>query len=228
MERHMDELLSSLKLRLLKMCSLTESMIGDAVRLLVDRDERVMQLIDQNEEQVNRMQVEIDEMCLTLIALHQPAGGDLRFIMGVAKTNAEVERLADQAVNIAQKAVRLLKDQPFKPFVVIPQMAIIATGMVKDSLHAYVNRDVVKAHEVLRRDDELDNLKRQVCEEVIDLMRANPAAVHWGLDVVLVAHNLERIGDHATNIAENAIFVAEGRDVRHHMEDHAAPAGSAS
>jgi phosphate transport system protein len=212
-----------LKLRLLKMCSLTESMIGDAVRLLVDRDERVMELIMHNEDQVNRMQVEIDEMCLTLIALHQPAAGDLRFIMGVAKTNAEVERLADQAVNIAQKAVRLLKEPTLKPFVIIPQMAIIATGMVKDSLHAYVNRDVAKAHEVLRRDDELDNLKRVVCEEVLGLMRANPASVNWGLDVVLVAHNLERIGDHATNIAENAIFVAEGRDVRHHFEDNAQP-----
>jgi len=223
MDRHMDELLSSLKLRLLKMCSLTETMIGDAVRMLVDRDERVMALIAHNEDQVNRMQVEIDEMCLTLIALHQPAAGDLRFIMGATKTNAEVERLADQAVNIAQMAMRLLKEAPLKPFVIIPQMAILATGMVKDSLHAYVNRDVTRAHDVLKRDDQLDDLKRRVCQEVLELMRGNPAAADWSLDVVLVAHNLERIGDHATNIAENAIFVAEGRDVRHHFDDSPPP-----
>ena len=225
MERHMDELLSSLKLQLLKMSALTESMIADAIRLLVERDERMMALIEQNEAQVNRMQVEIDEMCLNLIALHQPAAGDLRFILGVTKTNSELERLADQAVNIGQKAVRLLKDPPLKPFVIIPQMALIASGMVKDSLHAYVNRDPVKARDVLKRDDELDNLKREIREEVLELIRGNSAAAGWGMDVVLVAHNLERIGDHATNIAENAIFVAEGRDVRHHMDEKAAPAG---
>ena len=225
MERHMDELLSSLKLQLLKMSALTESMIADAIRLLVERDERMMALIEQNEAQVNRMQVEIGETCLNLIALHQPAAGDLRFIVGVSKTNSELERLADQAMNIGQKAVRLLKDPPLKPFVIIPQMALIASGMVKDSLHAYVNRDPVKARDVLKRDDELDNLKREIREEVLELIRGNSAAAGWGMDVVLVAHNLERIGDHATNIAENAIFVAEGRDVRHHMDEKAAPAG---
>jgi phosphate transport system protein len=228
MERHLDELLSSLKLLLVKMSALTEIMIADAIRMLVARDASMAAAVDRNEEQVNMLQVEIDEMCLTLIALHQPAAGDLRFILGAAKTNAELERLADQAVNICEKAEHLLTEEPIKPFDILPRMAMIASGMVKDSLHAFVNRDVAKARDVLKRDDELDDLKREITEELVQIMQRDNSTVARALDLTLVARNLERIGDHATNIAENTIFVAEGRDVRHHREERAAAASAQS
>lgn len=217
MERHFDEQLQTLKLHLTKMSALAETMIADAVKALVERNESVIPLIHEREAQVNHLQIEIDEMCLTLIALHQPAAGDLRFILGAAKTNAELERLADQAVNICDKAEQLLKEPPLKPFVIIPEMATIARGMVRDSLHAFVNRDVDKAREVLLRDDELDERKSRITVELSDFMARESSTVSRALALVLIARNLERIGDHATNIAENTIFVVEGRDIRHHI-----------
>jgi phosphate transport system protein len=219
MERHFDEQLDALKLQLTKMSALAETMIADAVRVLVDRDEAAAATVYAHEEQVNRMQVAIDEMCLTLIALHQPAARDLRFILGAVKTNSDLERLADQAVNICNKAERLLREPPLRPFVILPRMAEIARGMLKDSLHAYVSLDLERAQKVLLRDDEVDQLKAQITTEMTDLMARDPATVRRAVDILLVARNLERIGDHATNIAENAIFVAEGRDVRHHFEE---------
>ena len=216
MERHFDEQLQALKLQLMKMSALAESMIGDAVKALVERDESVFPFIMQREQQVNRLQIEIDEMCLTLIALHQPAAGDLRFIMGAAKTNADLERLADQAVNISDKAQDLIKQPPLRPFVIIPEMATIARGMVRDSLHAFVNRDVDKARDVLARDDQLDERKARITVELSEYMARESSTVSRALALILISRNLERIGDHATNIAENTIFVVEGRDIRHH------------
>lgn len=216
MERHFDEQLQALKYQLMKMSALAESMIGDAVKALVERDESVFPIIMQRETQVNRLQIEIDEMCLTLIALHQPAAGDLRFIMGAAKTNADLERLADQAVNISDKAADLVKQPPLRPFVIIPEMATIARGMVRDSLHAFVNRDVDRARDVLGRDDQLDERKSRITVELSEFMAKESATVSRALALILISRNLERIGDHATNIAENTIFVVEGRDIRHH------------
>jgi phosphate transport system protein len=216
MERHFDEQLQALKYQLMKMSALAESMIGDAVKALVERDESVLPVILQRETQVNRLQIEIDEMCLTLIALHQPAAGDLRFIMGAAKTNADLERLADQAVNISDKAADLVKQPPLRPFVIIPEMATIARGMVRDSLHAFVNRDVNKARDVLVRDDQLDERKARITVELSEFMAKESSTVSRALALILISRNLERIGDHATNIAENTIFVVEGRDIRHH------------
>jgi phosphate transport system protein len=220
MERHFDEQLQGLKLHLMKMSALAETMIGDAVKALVQRDASVIPLVYEREAQVNRMQIEIDEMCLTLIALHQPAAGDLRFIMGAAKTNADLERLADQAVNICNKAERLLREPPLKPFVIIPEMARVAREMLRDSLHAFVNRDVNTARDVLLRDDQVDRMKAEITVEMAAFMTQEPSAVTRALDLILIARNLERIGDHATNIAENTIFVVEGRDIRHHEAAH--------
>jgi phosphate transport system protein len=215
MERHFHEQLTTLKHQLIKMCATAETMIGEAIRVLVERQADLLPVIRQHEAEVNRMQVEIDEACFTLIALHQPTASDLRFILGAAKTNTDLERLADQAVNISQKAEHLMKHDPLKPFVIIPKMTAIARGMVKDSLHAYVDRQPEQAREVIARDEQLNNLKRQIVTEMSDFMAKDPATVPYALDIVVVAHNLERIGDHAKNIAENAIFVVEGRDIRH-------------
>jgi phosphate transport system protein len=220
MERHFDEQLATLKHQLVKMSALAEIMIGDAVRALVERDPQALVGLDAREEQVNRFQVDIDEACLTLIALHQPAAGDLRFILGAAKTNSDLERLADQAINIADKTRRLITQPALKPLVLIPRMADIARGMVTDSLHAFVNRDVFLARAVLLRDDQVDALKAEVTAEMLRLMTADPAIIERAMGLILIARNLERIGDHATNIAENTIFVVEGRDVRHQGDGH--------
>ena len=218
MERHLDEELAALKHKLLRMSALAEAMIADAVDALVNKNAAVLPSIATREDQVNRLQVEIDETCLTLIALHQPAAFDLRFILGAAKTNADLERLADQAVNISDKARHILNEPPIKPFVVIPKMAALARSMLTDSLHAYVNLDAAQARSVLERDDQLDKMKAEVTEELMAAMHADTSRIKYALSLILVARNLERIGDHATNIAENAIFVLEGRDIRHHLD----------
>jgi phosphate transport system protein len=218
MERHFDENLQALKYQLMKMSALAEVMIADAIKAVVDRNEEVIPAVYEREEQVNLMQVEIDETCVTQIALHQPAAGDLRFIMGAVKANADLERLADEALNIVQRAKTLLKEPPLKPFEIIPEMAMIARGMVRDSLHAFVNRNAYLAREVLLRDDRLDDLKDAISAELTDCMTRDSAAVSRALNLLLVSRYLERIGDHATNIAEISIFVVEGRDVRHHAD----------
>jgi phosphate transport system protein len=218
MERHFDEELSELKQRLLRMCGLAETMIGDAIEALVQRNAAAIPRVEQHENAVNRLQVEIDEACFTLIALHQPTASDLRFILGAAKTNTDLERLADQAVNISNKAGRLLQHEPIKSFVIIPQMTALARAMVRDSLHAYVSRQPDKAREVIQRDAQMNALKRQITTEMLAAMQQDATVTPYALDIVLVAHNLERIGDHAKNIAENAIFVIEGKDIRHGTE----------
>lgn len=221
MERRMDELLDGLKRQLLRMSALAESMIGSALRLLVERNEAFAQTIQKQEHEVNLLQVEIDETCLNIIALHQPTAGDLRFILGAAKTNSDLERLADQAVNVCQKGMHLLQQPPGGTLEIIPRMGTLAAQMVKDALHAYVTRNPERAREVLTRDDELDEMKRVVTASLVQVMRSDSSQVERCLDLVLIARNLERIGDHATNIAENAIFVVEGRDVRHYHDEKA-------
>ena len=218
MIRHFDEQLQGLKSHLMKMSALAEVMIADAVKSVVERDEHAIQPVYEREELVNRMQIEIDEICLTLTALHQPAAGDLRFIMGAIKTNSDLERLADEAVNIAQKAEHLLKTPQLKPFEIIPEMAAIARGMVRDSLRAFVNRNVDLAREVLLRDDQLDGLKEKMAEVMTVYMTQDPSSVSRALDLLLISRYLERIGDHATNIAEVTIFVVDGVDIRHHSD----------
>jgi len=223
MERHFDEQLNQLKNHLVRMCATAETMIHDAIRALVSRDAAHLTSIAQYESEVNGMQLAIDETCFTLIALHQPAAADLRFILGAAKTCTELERLADLAVNIAEKTEHLLREPELTPFVIIPRMSAIATGMVKDSLHAYVNRDTGRAFSIFKQDDELDDLCQEMIDKMGEFMMAEPAGVPRALDLILIARHLERIGDHATNIAENAIFVADGRDVRHHHVEIAPP-----
>ena len=218
MERHFDEELAELKHMLVKMAGTAEQMFNDAVLMLVQRDESVRDAVNRHEHEVNQMQCEVDDRCTRLIALHQPTASDLRFILGSIRTNADIERLADEAVNIMHKAERLLEEPPVTQFVVIPEMAAIAAGMVKDSIHAYVNGAVDEAREVILRDAQINELKKQATARMVDLMTTDPGAVSRALDITLLTRNIERIGDHAKNIAENAIYVAEGRDVRHRRD----------
>lgn len=217
MERHFDEQLTVLKHTLIKMSALSETMISDAIRVLRDCDKSAIPPIREHEEQVNLLQIEIDEVCLRLIALYQPTAGDLRFILGAVKTNSDLERMADLAINICDKAERLLEEPPPGRLAAsLSEMAALASLMVKESLHAYVNRAVEQARAVLLRDDQLDDMNRRITNDMLALMQKDAGVIKQALDLLLVARNLERIGDHATNIAENTIFVVKGLDVRHH------------
>jgi len=223
MERHFDEELAHVKHLLLRMGALTEAMLDAAMQALVRNDRSLLDPIFTQEAQVNRLQIDLDEMCLRLIALHQPTASDLRFLLAVSKINTELERLGDEAVNIAETVTQLLAEPPLKPFEIIPQMVEIANGMVKDSLHAFVSLDTERARRVLIRDDKVDHLRDQVIAELLSYMRKDSSAIGRGMDLIIVAKKLERIADHATNIAEDVIFVAEGKDVRHHAGEKLDP-----
>jgi phosphate transport system protein len=219
MERHFDEQLTVLKHTLIKMSALSETMISDAIRVLCERDPATVPHIREHEEEVNKLQIEIDGICLRLIALYQPTAGDLRFILGAVKTNGDLERMADLAINICDKAEQLLEEPPLGPLATsLPDMAALASQMVKESLHAYVSRAADRARTVLLRDDQLDDMNRRITSDLLTLMQKDSSMIKRALNLLLIARNLERIGDHATNIAENAIFVVNGRDVRHHHE----------
>jgi phosphate transport system protein len=219
MERHFDTELTQLKQQLLKMGGLAETMVDDAVKSLVERDASQLDQIYEREKEVNALQVSIDETCLKLTALYQPTAGDLRFLLGTSKINTELERLGDQAINICDVVKKLLQEPQLKPLIDIPKMVSIATDMVRDSLNAFVERNVDKAKAVLMQDDQLDDLKEKIVDELTDYMSKDSGSVSRAVQLICVARNLERIGDHATNIAEDVIFVVQGKDIRHHAQD---------
>ncbi|MBI3288236.1 MAG: phosphate signaling complex protein PhoU [Elusimicrobia bacterium] len=217
MKRHFDTDLDGLRGRLLRMGSLCEEMVQYAVKLVVERDERHLVPVQDWERQVNALHIEIDEVCLRLIALHQPAAGDLRLIAAALKINSDLERVGDQAVNIAETGVYLLKEPKIK-LGDIPRMVEVAAGMLKDALDAFARGDVELARDVIRRDDEEDRLKSQTFNELVHLMQRDASAIQRGMDIILIARNLERIADHATNVAEDVIFMVLGKDIRHSAE----------
>ncbi|MCX5777429.1 MAG: phosphate signaling complex protein PhoU [Candidatus Firestonebacteria bacterium] len=219
MNRHFDEELGELKERLLYMASLVESMINYSIKSLVERKEDLIKEVYNHEDEVNKIQVEIDDKCLKLIALHQPTATDLRFITSAMKINAELERMGDQAENIADASVKLLKEPPLKPLIDTPKMADIVKKMVKDSLDCFVKKDIELAKRVLATDDEVDDLKDQIFRELLTYMLADPKNISRALELILISRHLERIGDHATNIAEDVIFLVAGKDVRHHINE---------
>lgn len=219
MERHFDQDLQILKERLLHMGSLTETMIHLAIKGLVDRSEALAEEVYRHEREVNKLHIEVDDRCLKTIALHQPAAGDLRFITAAMKINSDLERIGDQAVNVTETTHYLLQEPQLKPLIDVPRMAEISARMLKDALDAFVNKDENLARSVLVRDDEVDELKDQVFRELLTYMLQDPSAVKRALALILVSRNLERIADHATNIAEDVIFMVLGKDIRHHAEE---------
>ena len=221
MKRHFDTDLDDLRGRLLRMGSLCEEMVHYAVKVVVERDERYVGDVQAWERQVNALHIEIDEVCLRLIALHQPAAGDLRLLAAAIKINSDLERVGDQAVNIAETGVYLCKEPKIK-LGDIPRMVEVAAGMLKDSLDAFARGDVELAREVIKRDDEEDRLKSQTFNELVHLMQRDASAIQRGMDIILIARNLERIADHATNVAEDVIFMVLGKDIRHPAEQAAA------
>lgn len=217
MKRHFDTDLDDLRGRLLRMGSLCEEMVQYAVKVIVQRDEKHLAHVEACERQVNALHIEIDDVCLRLIALHQPAAGDLRLLAAALKINSDLERVGDQAVNIAETGVYLCKEPAMK-LGDIPRMVEVAAGMLKDALDAFSRGDVELARDVIRRDDEEDRLKSQTFNELVTLMQRDASAIQRGMDIILIARNLERIADHATNVAEDVIFMVLGKDIRHSVE----------
>jgi phosphate transport system protein len=220
MERHhFEEELQSLKNRLLTMGALVEERVHQAVRALIDRQLEEAEQVIRSDQDVNALQIEIDDRCLKLLALQQPIATDLRLITAAMKINADLERIGDQAVNIAENVIKLLPQAPLKPLIDIPRMAELAEKMTRDALDAFVRKDPELARNVLQRDDEVDNLKDQVFRELLTYMMADPGTIQRALALILISRNLERIADHATNIAEDVIFLVEAKDVRHHHQE---------
>jgi len=217
--RHFEEELEALQNRLLEMGGLAEERVRAAVQGLVTREPMTIDQVQRGDEPINRLHIEIDERCFRLLALHQPMAGDLRGIVAAVKINSDLERVGDLAVNIAEAAARAVTHPPVKRLIDIPRMAEVAQAMLRDALDAYVRRDTVLARAVLNADDELDALKTQVFRELLTYMLQDPATVEPSLDLILISRHLERIGDHATNVAEDVIFMVSALDVRHHAAD---------
>ena len=216
---HFEDDLRALKNRLLSMGALVEERARQAVQALMERRMELAEQVIAGDQEVNDLQIEIDDRCLKLLALQQPMASDLRLITAAMKINADLERIGDQAVNIAENAAQLLAHPPLKPWLDLPRMAEIAQQMTRDALGAFVRRDPALARSVLERDDEVDQLKDQNFRVLLTYMMADPGTIERALALILVARNLERIADHATNIAEDVIFLVEAKDVRHHHEE---------
>ena len=216
--RHFQEELEQLKRRLLEMGGLAEEQVRVAIKALVDRDETLIERGITGDGPVNAMHIEIDDRCFTLLALFQPMAADLRAIVAAVKINTDLERVGDLAVNIAEAAERYIERPPVKKLIDIPRMAGIAQRMLRDALDAFVRRDVDLAQHVLDEDDTLDELKTQIFRELLTYMLQDPTTIEPALDLILISRHLERIGDHATNIAEDVIFIVSARDVRHHAD----------
>ncbi len=214
--RHFQEELEHLKTRLLEMGGLAEDRVRAAVESLVSRDIGMVDEVLAGDGPINQLHIEIDSRCFTLLALHQPMAVDLRAIVAAVKINTDLERVGDLAINIAEATTRYLKHPPVKELIDIPRMASIAQTMLRDALDAYVRRDADMAQAVLNEDDALDALKTQVFRELLTYMLSDPSKIEPALDLILISRHLERIGDHATNVAEDVIFMVTARDVRHH------------
>ncbi len=221
--RHFIQELNELQVRLLEMGGVVEAAVRQSVTALIERDEGAAQAVLRNEARVNQMEIENDEFAVRLLALHQPMASDLRFLTAAIKINSDLERIGDLAVNIVERTLSLASQAPIYPLIDIPQLASLTESMVRRSLDAFVNRDGELARSVLLADDAVDDLRDSIYSELIRFMETDPSTISRALNLMFVARNLERIADHATNIAEDVVFLVQGIDVRHHAEEkHAA------
>ncbi|HYA49288.1 MAG TPA: phosphate signaling complex protein PhoU [Burkholderiales bacterium] len=218
-ERPFDEELKDLKEKLLEMASRAEEQIGLAVRSLKDRERAMACQVLEKEEDINRLDIEIDAMVMRMLALRQPMAADLRFITSAMKISSDLERIGDLAVNIAERTLELLKFPQLKPLIDIPRMAETAQGMVRDALNAFISGDADLARDVCQRDDQVDQLNQQIFRELLTFMMEDPETITRAVDLLLVGRHLERIADHATNIGEDVIYMVKGKTIKHHIEE---------
>jgi phosphate transport system protein len=222
LERHFDQDLEALKDQLLRMGGRAEAIVQKSVEALKRRDKALANEVFADDHAIDRMEIEIDERCVSLLALRQPMAKDLRFITAALKISNDLERVGDHAVNIAGSATRLSDQPPLKPLVDIPRMADMAAAMLRESLDAFVRRDAATARRLVRRDDAVDDLNHQLFRELISFMIEDPTSITRAMELVLVARNLERVADLATNVAEEVVFIAEARIIKHHAEEQKA------
>ena len=215
MSRHFHEELEALKQTLLAMGGLVEDQMRRAMQALVDRDDALASEVIERDRQVNAYDIEVDAQCVELLALHQPAAGDLRFITTAMKIVTDLERIGDQAVNIAQRVIELNREPQLKPYIDLPRMAERAQAMVKESLDAFVARDTELARRVRAEDDEVDALKEQIFRELLTFMMEDPRSIPRAIRLILISRCMERVADHATNIAEMVIYMVKGKSIRH-------------
>ena len=214
-DKRYEEELKRLREEILYMGGLVEDQIQKAVKTLVDRDSDLAQVIIERDHEVNRLDVEIDDICIKLLALHQPAGRDLRFITTGLKITTDLERIGDMAVNICERALELNQEPQLKPYIDIPRMARVSQRMIRESLDAFVREDTDLALKVCKDDDEVDQLNAQIFRETLTFMLENAQTISRATKIASVSKYLERIADHATNIAEMVIFMVKGKSIRH-------------
>ena len=225
MERHLDAELDDLKKKLLLMGGSVESQLQEALQALTERDsERAIRVVE-NDLHVNKLDVDIDETCLRLLALHQPTASDLRLITTAMKVSAELERMSDLAENIAERAIELNKEPQLKPYIDIPRMADWTIQMVKECLDAFVNRDPELARKVCRDDDFVDDLTEQLFRELVSFMLEDPRTITRAIRLTFIGKYFERIADHATNISELVVYMVEGKIIRHLSLDYSGEDG---
>lgn len=215
MERHFHTELRQLKDQILAMGGYVERAIEEATQALIRREPERFAKVMEAETKINQAHIDVDEHCFSLLARQAPLAADLRLILALLKINTDLERMGDQAVNISHNAKKYLEEPPVQFLLEITKMAFEVRTMVRDSLDALVKEDGQLAREVLKKDDSVDNLKNQMFRDLIALMKRDPSTIEAAIDLLLIARNLERLGDHATNIAEDVIFVTTGKDVRH-------------
>jgi phosphate transport system protein len=220
-DRHYEAELKELHLKILEMGGFGEQQIANAITALVNRDDELARVTIERDHTVNRMDVEIDDLCLRLLALHQPTAGDLRLITTGLKITTDLERIGDMAVNICERAMELNTEAQLKPFIDIPRMADVAQAMVRQCLDAFVREDVELALKVCRDDDVIDHLNAQLFRELLSYMIEDPHTTTRAIRLLFIAKALERIADHATNIAEMVVFMVKGKSIRH--LDHVPP-----
>lgn len=215
MERHFESELKALKERILTMGGAVERAIEEATQALIEREPVRFRSVHDLEKNINQSHVEVDEACVRLLARQSPLAADLRLVVAILKINTDLERMGDQAVNIAYNGEKYLSEPPLKPLIDLPRMAQIVREMVRQSLDAFVTKDLKLAREVLNRDDVVDQYKDQIFRELLTYMISDPRTIERALNLILIARNLERLGDHATNIAEDVIYAISGQDIRH-------------
>jgi phosphate transport system protein len=214
-DKKYEEELTKLREEILYMGGLVEDQIQKAIKSLVDRDSDLANIIVERDHEVNRLDVEIDELCIKLLALHQPAGIDLRLITTGLKITTDLERIGDMAVNICERALELNQEPQLKPYIDIPRMARISQRMIHESLDAFVREDTELALKVCKDDDDVDQLNAQIFRETLTFMLENVQTISRATKISSISKYLERIADHATNIAEMVIFMVKGKSIRH-------------
>lgn len=215
MDRHFVHELNTLKSNLIKMGSLAENAIAEAIRALLEQRADVAQQVIAQDARINEFELENDDAVVDLLALQQPVATDLRFILAASKINNDLERIGDHAVNIAESAIGCAEVKPLKPILDIPRMADITKGMLRDAIDAFIHNNPSLSRAVLQSDDLIDGMNKKTIKELVEVMRKDPDAIDRGLELIRVSRNLERVADLATNIAEEVIFMAEARVVKH-------------